>query len=248
MIKPDVPVAVQLKKLYELQQIDSQINEFEVLKGELPVEVSDLEDELTGLDTRSKKLEESIKNVEKEVAKFQAGIKDSKNLIGKYEKQLDTVKNNREYDALMKEIELQKLEIELFQKKIKDTEASSLSKDEALKSTKEKIKQKKKDLELKKVELDEVIAKTVEDVAKLTKKSDKAKKDIDDRLLVAYERIKKNYRNSLAVVTVRRDSCGGCYNKIPPQTQMEISQHKKVLVCEHCGRILVDESISLVEA
>ena len=248
MIKSDVPVAIQLKKLYELQQIDSQINEFEILKGELPVEVSDLEDELAGLDTRCKKLEESIKSVEKEVAKFQSGIKDSKTLIGKYEKQLDTVKNNREYDALMKEIELQKLEIELFQKKIKDTENQSVSKDEALKATKEKIKQKKKDLEAKKVELDEVIAKTEEDVAKLTKKSDKSKKDIDDRLLVAYERIRKNYRNSLAVVTVRRDSCGGCYNKIPPQTQLEISQHKKVLVCEHCGRILVDESIALVEA
>jgi predicted nucleic acid-binding Zn-ribbon protein len=247
MIKADIPVAIQLKKLYELQQIDSQINEFETLKGELPVEVSDLEDELEGLDTRSKKLDESIKNVEKEVAKFQGGIKDSKSLIAKYEKQLDTVKNNREYDALMKEIELQKLEIELFNKKIKDTEAQSVAKEELLKATKDKIKAKKKELELKKVELDEVIAKTEEDVAKLTKKSEKAKKDIDERLIIAYDRIKKNYRNSLAVVTVRRDACGGCFNKIPPQTQLEISQHKKVLVCEHCGRILVDESISLVE-
>lgn len=248
MIKADIPVALQLKKLYELQHIDSQINEFETLKGELPIEVSDLEDELEGLDTRSKKLDESIKNVEKEVAKFQAGIKDSKALIAKYEKQLDTVKNNREYDALMKEIELQKLEIELYNKKIKDTELQSVSKEELLKGTKEKIKQKKKDLEIKKVELDEVVAKTEEDVVKLTKKSDKAKKDIDERLLIAYERIKKNYRNSLAVVTVSREACGGCYNKIPPQTQLEISQHKKVLVCEHCGRILVDESISSVEA
>ncbi|MEP7322032.1 MAG: C4-type zinc ribbon domain-containing protein [Saprospiraceae bacterium] len=247
MIKADIPVAIQLKKLYELQHIDSQINEFETLKGELPVEVSDLEDELEGLDTRSKKLDESIKNVEKEVGKFQSGIKDSKALIAKYEKQLDTVKNNREYDALMKEIELQKLEIELFNKKIKDTEAQSASKEELLKGTKEKIKGKKKDLELKKIELDEVIAKTEEDVAKLTKKSDKAKKDIDERLIIAYDRIKKNYRNSLAVVTVQRDACGGCFNKIPPQTQLEISQHKKVLACEHCGRILVDESITLVE-
>jgi uncharacterized protein len=247
MIKADIPVAIQLKKLYELQHIDSQINEFETLKGELPVEVSDLEDELEGLDTRSKKLDESIKNVEKEVGRFQAGIKDSKALIAKYEKQLDTVKNNREYDALMKEIELQKLEIELFNKKIKDTEVQSASKEELLKATKEKIKGKKKDLELKKIELDEVIAKTEEDVAKLTKKSDKAKRDIDERLIIAYERIKKNYRNSLAVVTVRRDACGGCFNKIPPQTQLEISQHKKVLACEHCGRILVDESITLVE-
>ncbi|MEP7267176.1 MAG: C4-type zinc ribbon domain-containing protein [Saprospiraceae bacterium] len=248
MIKADIPVALQLKKLYELQQIDSQINEFEILKGELPVEVSDLEDELAGLDTRASKLDDSIKNVEKEVSHFQLGIKESKTLIGKYEKQLDTVKNNREYDALMKEIELQKLEIELFNKKIKDTEVQSVVKDDQLKATKEKIKQKNKDLEQKKVELDELIAKTEEDVAKLTKKSDKAKKDIDGRLLEAYSRIKKNYRNSLGVVTVQRDSCGGCFNKIPPQTQLEISQHKKVLVCEHCGRILVDESITTVEA
>ncbi|MFZ1713659.1 MAG: C4-type zinc ribbon domain-containing protein, partial [Saprospiraceae bacterium] len=194
-----------------------------------------------------KKLDESIKNVEKEVAKFQGGIKDSKSLISKYEKQLDTVKNNREYDALMKEIELQKLEIELFNKKIKDTESQTASKEELLKGTKEKIKQKKKDLDVKKVELEEVIAKTEEDVVKLTKKSEKAKKEIDERLIQGYERIRKNYRNSLAVVTVTRDSCGGCFNKIPPQTQLEISQHKKVLVCEHCGRILVDESIALVE-
>lgn len=236
-------IADKLRTLYALQQVDSKMDEIAVLKGELPMEVSDLEDEITGLNTRLKKLESSVAEIDHEVSKHNSNIKDSENLILKYEKQLDNVKNNREFDALTKEIELQRLEIQLSQKKIREANASNVSKKEALDAIVAKLAQRNKDLDSKKVELQKIIEKTEKEEVKLSKESEKARKLIEDRLLISYDKIRKTYRNGLAVVTVSRGACGGCFNRIPPQLQIEIGVMKKIIACEHCGRVLVDESI-----
>jgi uncharacterized protein len=234
----------KLKSLYSLQLIDSKLDEISILKGELPMEVSDLEDEIVGLRTKSNKLESAIKEVEQEISHHNANIKESENLIAKYEKQLDNVKNNREFDALTKEIELQKLEIQLSQKKIREANAAKDIKKDNLTTANEKLDQRVKDVENKKVELSKIIEKTEKEEVKLAKESDKARKDIDERLLMSYDRIRKTYRNGLAVVAVSRGSCGGCFNRIPPQLIIEIGMSKKLLACEHCGRVLIDESLT----
>lgn len=234
-------ISERLKALYNLQQIDSKLDSLAVLKGELPIEVSDLEDEITGIQTRISKHEIAISDIDTEISKHNNNIKESEMLIGKYEKQLDNVKNNREFDALSKEIGLQKLEIQLSQKRIKEATVIREVKKEALDQFVARLEQRLKDMDIKKVELQKIIEKTEKDEAKLAKESDKARKNIEDRLLISYDKIRKAYRNGLAVVSIARGACGGCFNRIPPQMQIEIGVMKKIIACEHCGRVLIDE-------
>lgn len=234
-------ISERLKALYNLQQIDSKLDSLAVLKGELPIEVSDLEDEITGIQTRISKHETAISDIDTEISRHNNNIKESEMLIGKYEKQLDNVKNNREFDALSKEIGLQKLEIQLSQKRIKEASAIREVKKEALDQFVVRLEQRLKDMDVKKVELQKIIEKTEKDEVKLVKESDKARKNIEDRLLVSYDKIRKAYRNGLAVVSIARGACGGCFNRIPPQMQIEIGVMKKIIACEHCGRVLIDE-------
>lgn len=243
----ELTIQEKLQAMYDLQQIDSKIDDIQVLKGELPMEVQDLEDELEGLNTRVTNFENSIKEYEDEIARHRVNGKQAETLIDKYNAQQDNVKNNREYDALMKEIELQRLEIQLSEKKVKANQAMVEEKQGLLDNAKEAKDKKEKDLELKKVELEKIIKDTDKEESGLRKQSEKARKSIEDRLLRAYDKIRGAYRNGLAVATVERNSCGGCFNKIPPQIQLEISQHKKIIACEHCGRILVDPTIAGVE-
>lgn len=239
----ELTVAEKLKNMFELQLIDSQIDEIQILKGELPIEVSDLEDDIAGLETRIKRLENQVNDLEDEVSKHMANINEANALIERYEKQMDNVKNNREYDALSKEIEMQRLEIQLSNKKIKGTREEVMKKDETLKATQDRLASKQADLKTKKVELEQIIEKTDKDEKKLTALSNEAREKVEDRLIRAYDKIRTSYRNGLAVVTVERDACGGCFNQIPPQMQLEIAQRKKIIACEHCGRILVDDSL-----
>jgi len=240
----DLSIEAKLKQLHELQTIDSEIDQIAILKGELPMEVDDLEDEVGGLQTRVNKLSSVIKDMEDTISRHKGNIAEANDLIAKYEKQMDNVKNNREYDALSKELELQRLEVQLSEKKSREIQAQLAAKGETRKITEERLEQKQADLTTKKVELESIIEKTVKEEEKLRKKSDKAKKAIDDRLLKAYSKIRNAYRNGLAVVTIERNAWGGCFNKIPPQVQLEISLKKKIIACEHCGRVLVDDDVA----
>jgi predicted nucleic acid-binding Zn-ribbon protein len=242
-----IGVEDRLRKLFSLQEVDSKLDEIEVLKGELPMEVNDLDDEIAGLETRTNNLKAGIKEVEAEVTYLKGKIKDAETLQKKYKKQLDDVKNNREYDALTKEIELQGLEVQLCEKKIRDAQIRIDAKEETLKEAKARMSEMKKNLEAKKVELETIIENTDKEEKKLKRSANAARKDIDERILSAYDKIRKSYRNGLAVVPVDRDACGGCFNQIPPQIQLEISQRKKIIACEHCGRILVDNEIAGIE-
>tara|TARA_R110001592_G_scaffold113924_1_gene313268 strand:- start:843 stop:1649 length:807 start_codon:yes stop_codon:yes gene_type:complete len=242
MAKKEATVEERLKALYELQVIDSTIDKIRTIRGELPLEVQDLEDEIAGLEIRLGNLNQEIEDLETEISNQKNGITDANNLIKKYEEQQNKVRNNREFDAITKEIEFQKLEIELAEKKIREAGFQLAAKQEKVGESKEYLDGRKLDLENKKGELDEITSETKSDEESLLKKSEKAAKVIEDRLLTAYSRIRSNARNGLAVVTIQRDSCGGCFNKIPPQRQLDIKMHKKVLVCEHCGRILVDSA------
>lgn len=234
----------KLLQLYKLQMIDSRIDQISILKGELPMEVQDLEDEIVGIETRIGKLSAAISEVDISIGQFHANIKEAEMLIERYEKQLEDVKNNREFDALTKEIELQKLEIQLSQKKIGDKEKIKETKQITLDASTEKYEQKKKDLEAKKVELEEIIEKTDKEESKLKADSETAQKKVEERLLKSYHRIRNGYRNGLSVVTVQREACGGCFNRIPPQRQIEIGMIKNIIACEHCGRVLVDDTIA----
>jgi len=244
----EISVAEKLAKLYKLQKIDSKIDEIQILKGELPIEVSDLEDEIVGLETRNKRLANTIEDIEKEIAAHNSNIKESEALIARYDKQLDIVKNNREFDALTKELELQKLEIQLSEKKIRDSSTSFDVKKETFDISSEKLDEKNKNLESKKIELDKIIEKTNKEELKFQKQSVRARKGIEDRIMKAYDKIRKSYKNGLSVVKVERDSCGGCFNRIPPQMQIEIGLRMKIIACEHCGRILVDDEIGAKKA
>ena len=244
----DLSVEEKLRELYRLQLIDSQIGEIEILKGELPMEVADLEDEIAGLDTRINRLQGTVSDLETEISRHSGNIADSESLIRRYEEQMNNVKNNREYEALMKETEMQRLEIQLSQKKSNNSQDELETKRAALEATTEKRDAKVKDLEIKQEELKSIIAKTEKEEKKLRRQSDKQRKLIEDRLLRAYDRTRERYRNGLAVVTVERDACGGCFNAIPPQQQLEISQRKRILACEHCSRVLVDDTILEEEA
>jgi len=247
----ELSIAEKLQKLWNLQQVDSQLDEIKILKGELPMEVADLEDELAGLDTRIKRLKATVKEAEGEVSRLQAFGKDTEANLKKYQKQIEEVKNNREYEALQREIDNAKLDIELAAKKTKEAKAVLDQKKESLTLAEAKFTARQQDLDTKKQELNGIIEKTNQEEAKLKAHSDQARVGIEDRLLKAYDKTRTTYRNGLAVVTVDRDACGGCFNRIPPQVQLEVCLHKKIIACEHCGRILVDQSIvnpPLVEA
>ncbi len=239
----ELSVAEKLKQLFELQMVDSELDQIHVLKGELPMEVADLEDEIAGLDTRITKLKAQQKESEQEVSRHNTNIKDANLHIERYTKQLDSVKNNREFDALTKEIENQKLEIQLSEKRIKEHKFAVAQKQETLDVNEKRFAQKNKDLDNKKVELAAIIEKTEKEEEKLLKKTEKARKKIEERLLRAYDKTRTSYRNGLAVVKVERDACGGCFNKVPAQVQIEIGLRKKIVACEHCGRVLVDNDI-----
>lgn len=237
--KTEATVAEKLDALYELQKIDSEIDRIRTIRGELPLEVQDLEDELLGLETRISKIDEEIKELETEVLDRKNATKDAETAIAKYKEQQNNVRNNREFESLSKEIEFQELEIKLHDKKSKEVKLKIENKKEILVEAKERYEFRAGDLKTKKAELDEIVAETQKDEDVLIKSSDDAKKKIDGRLLSAYVRLRGNAKNGLAVVQIERDSCGGCFNKIPPQRQLDIQAKKKVLVCEHCGRILV---------
>lgn len=233
----------KMRELYSLQQIDSQIDQIEILKGELPMEVADLEDEIAGLETRIQRLDGQVKDLQTEISRHDANIQQSDMLIGRYEEQMNDVKNNREYEALMKETEMQRLEIQLSQKKAGSAERELEQKQEVLATTRDRQSGKQELLNVKQEELKNIIAKTEKEEKKLRRASDKQRKTIEDRLLRGYDKIRKTYRNGLAVVTVERNACGGCFNAIPPQQQLEVSQRKRIIICEHCNRILVDHNI-----
>jgi uncharacterized protein len=238
--KVDASVEGKLKNLYELQLIDTKIDRLRIIRGELPLEVSDLEDTVTGLETRLTNVTEEVAELENSLNEKKQAIKDFQANIKKYEAQQGKVRNNREYDAITKEVEFQNLEIQLAEKRIKEAKAGITLKTELLEKSTVEFEERSKDLKAKKSELDEIIAETEKEEKELLKESEKASSHIEDRLLNAYKRIRKNSRNGLAVVAVERDACGGCYNKIPPQRQLDIRLNKKIIVCEHCGRILVD--------
>lgn len=241
--KIDSSIEGKLRTLYELQIIDSKIDRIRTIRGELPLEVQDLEDSVAGLETRVNNLGEELKSLEESINDKTQAIKDFKSNIKKYEAQQGKVRNNREYDAITKEIEFQNLEIQLAEKRLKEAKFSIESKTEMFEKSQVDFSERQKDLKLKQSELDEIIAETEKDEKDLLKQSEKASTAIEDRLLNAYKRIRSNTRNGLAVVPVERDACGGCFNKIPPQKQLDILMNKKVLVCEHCGRVLVDPNI-----
>ncbi|KQM65289.1 hypothetical protein ASE74_10520 [Pedobacter sp. Leaf216] len=237
-------VEQKLKALYELQNIHTKIDKIRQVRGELPMEVADLEDDVLGLETRIAKIKGELDDLEDSIVTRKNTIKDAQAAIKRYDTQLKEVKNNREYDALTKEIEIQGLDIQVSEKKIKEHGFEITSKTEIYEAAKAELDGRKKDLEVKKGELDVITAETEKEEQDLQKKADKAEPQIDERLLVAYKRLRKNAINGLAVVTIDRDSCSGCFNQIPPQRQLDIRQRKKIIVCEHCGRILVDEALT----
>lgn len=242
--KKELNIADKLDALFELQKIDSQIDKIRTVRGELPLEVQDLEDEVAGLQTRISNLEEEVAQLETEVSDRKNASKDSETAISKYKEQQNNVRNNREYDSLSKEIEFQELEIKLHEKKSKEAKFKIESKQEILDEAKNQLELRASDLATKKSELDAIISETQVDEDKLLKSSDNAKKNIEERLLFAYDRLRTNAKNGLAVVPVNRDACGGCFNKIPAQRQLDIEMKKKIIVCEHCGRILVPKVVA----
>ena len=239
----DISTEERLTALAKLQVIDSKIDEIRNVRGELPLEVQDLEDEIHGLQTRTDNLLVEVDEFNVRIQEKKIAIEDGNALIKKYEDQRMNVRNNREYDSLTKEIEYQGLEIQLAEKRIKEETYSIEVKQEAITQAQKNLDERKIDLENKKKELTEIVSETERDEKELLDNSEVNEKYIEERLLTAYKRIRSNARNGLAVVPVERDACGGCFNKIPPQRQLDIAMHKKIIVCEYCGRILVDKSI-----
>lgn len=239
----DFSVEEKLTSLVQLQKIDSKLDEIRILKGELPMEVSDLEDELQGLTSRQTRIEEEINGISEFIEQKKNAIKEAQELIKKYEKQSENVKNNREFEAINKEIEMQQLEVKLCEKHIKDANEEIAEKAQALDKARKAIANKEAVLNTKKGELEKIISSTEKEEKEYNQMAAEAKSHVDPRLLASYEKIRKNYRNGLAVVPVERDACGGCFYYIPPQKQSEIKQRKKVMVCENCGRILVDADL-----
>lgn len=242
-VNKDYSVEEKLVSVLRLQKMDSRLDEIQVLKGELPMEVKDLEDEIEGLNTRLSHVEDEIRGIQDFISNKKNQIKESEALIKKYEKQQDNVKNNREFEAITKELEMQSLEIKLAEKHIRDANDEVKDKSRNLEAAKRTIADKESNLKHKKGELEKIIAETEKEEKAYRKQSDEARAKVEPRLLAAYEKIRKNYRNGLAVATVVRDSCGGCFNAIPPQRQAEIRQRKKIIICEHCGRVLVDNDL-----
>ena len=237
----------RLKLLYHLQQIDTRIDKIRIVRGELPLEVQDLEDEIAMLKTRKENHELNNKELTKKMDEYKKSIKENQALIKKYKEQLMNVRNNREYDSLTKEIEFQELEIQLAEKKIKEALLQIEVNDQQIEKSKEDLEEREKEMKVKKVELTEISSETAIEEKKLMKESERCKAGIEERLLAAYNRIRKSVRNGLAVVTIERNACAGCFNKIPPQHQLDITNYKKIIVCEFCGRILVDKHLAEAE-
>jgi hypothetical protein len=243
----DMPVEERLKTLFQLQTTLSGIDEKRALRGELPLEVQDLEDEIEGLTTRIEKIQNEINEYEQAVTVKKGEIETAKASVERYKAQLNDVKNNREYDTLSKEIEYQSLEIELCNKKIKEANFKIEEKKQELTQNQEIMDDRRQALDLKKSELDEIMEETRSEEEKLKAKVKDLEAKIEPRLLTSFKRIRKNARNGLGIVYVQRDACGGCFNKIPPQRQLDIKMHKKVIVCEYCGRILIDPELAGVK-
>ena len=239
-----ITIEKRLNALYNLQTIDSSIDKMRIVRGELPLEVQDLEDEIAGLETRIENFISETQELKDSISEKQNTIASSKVMIKKYEDQQSNVRNNREYDSLTKEVEYQNLEIQLSEKRIKESTYKLESIQEDITKSQDYLTERKDDLDIKNSELKDIIAETEKEEGLLSKRSEENKKFIEDRLLIAYTRIRTNARNGLAVVQIERDACGGCFNKIPPQHQLDIRMHKKIIVCEYCGRILVDEAIA----
>jgi predicted nucleic acid-binding Zn-ribbon protein len=240
----EITIEEKLFALYDLQKVVSKIDEIKILRGELPLEVQDLEDEIIGLTTRLEHFDAEIKDIQANIASKKIEIEESRVKIDRYKEQQENVRNNREFDNLSKEIEYQTLEIELSEKRIREFTASKESKTAEQKITIDRLSERKLDLEQKKGELNEIIAETKQEEEKLREHAKEIELLIEPRLLTAFKRIRKNARNGLAVVYVQRDSCGGCFNKIPAQRQLDIRLRKKIIVCEYCGRILVDQELA----
>lgn len=233
-------VAQKLEALVKLQAIDSQLDELTKVRGALPDEVQDLEDEIIGYETRISNYETEMQNIEKGIQDKKNAKKSAEQLITKYEEQQMNVRNNREYDAITKEIELQQLEIQISDKKISESHEVIKKIEEQIEETRALLEERNKDLSSKKAELDVIVTESEEEEQKLMKAREKASKNIEDRLLKSYEKIRDNAKNGLAVVSIKRGACGGCFNVAPPQRQAEVRERKKLIVCEHCGRILAD--------
>ena len=243
----DLSVEEKLKTLYQLQTTLSAIDEKKALRGELPLEVQDLEDEIAGLNTRVEKIKGEIDDFQQAIIQKKGEIEDAKASVERYKSQLNDVKNNREYDTLSKEIEFQELEIELCNKKIREAGVKVEDRNKDLAQAEELIKDRQIALEEKKSELDEIMGETRAEEEKLKEKAKELELKIEERLLTSYKRIRKNARNGLGIVYVQRDACGGCFNKIPPQRQLDIKMHKKIIVCEYCGRIMIDPEVAGVK-
>ena len=239
----EISIEQKLEALYTLQQVDSKIDKIRAYRGELPLEVQDLEDEVAGLETRINNFQEDTKKFNTEIANYKIKIKEAEAMIKKYEDQQNNVRNNREYDSISKEIEYQQLDIQLSEKRIREATAKSDDIAAKIGAAQQRLEERKNDLTAKKEELNSIVEETQKEEETLLKRSAECEGLIEERLLVAYKRIRKNARNGLAVVGINRDACGGCFNKIPPQHQLDICTHKKIIVCEYCGRILVDKEI-----
>ncbi|OYU97022.1 MAG: hypothetical protein CFE21_01665 [Bacteroidetes bacterium B1(2017)] len=240
----ETSIEQKLKALYKLQLIDSKINKLTAVRGELPIEVSDLEDEIVGQETRLTNLQAEVKKMDESIAANKGKIADAKALVKKYEKQLDNVKNNREFDALNKEIEIQGLEQQALEKRIKNTQFDIEQKKGSIESLKAELDGRVQDLKNKKAELDTIVAETQKEEDELMKVRGNAVKVADERLVHSYDRIRKSVKNGIGVATIERDSCSGCFAGIPPQRQSDIKQRKKIIVCENCGRVLTDSLLS----
>ena len=240
-------VEEKLKTLYDLQTILSEIDRIKTLRGELHLEVQDLEDEIAGLETRIKNFHTEIEDLKAAVSAKKVEIQNAQTLIEKYTKQQDNVRNNREFDFLSKEIEYQTLEIQLCEKRINEFIAAQEAKSNEVAASEEILQDRQHILNEKKSELDEIVSETKQDEEKLREKAKKLENKVEPRLLSAFKRIRKNARNGLAVVYIQRDSCGGCFNRIPPQRQLDIKMRKKIIVCEYCGRIMIDPELAGVQ-
>ena len=243
----ELTVEQKLKTLFQLQTMLSEIDKIKTLRGELPLEVQDLEDEIAGLSTRIDKIKAEVDELKAAIAGKRVEIEVAKASVEKYKSQQENVRNNREYDFLTKEIEFQTLEIELCEKRIKEFSAEEEEKSAEVAKSVAALEERQKDLDQKKGELDEIIAETKQEEEKLRDKAKDLETKIEPRLLQSFKRIRKNSRNGLGVVYVQRDACGGCFNKIPPQRQLDIRSRKKVIVCEYCGRIMIDPELAGVE-
>ena len=240
-------VEEKLKSLYQLQVIFSEIDRIKTLRGELPLEVQDLEDEVAGLRTRIGNISGSIEEIKAEEAKRRNKIEEAKAMIEKYTEDQNNVRNNREYDLLAKEIEFQTLEVEFCEKKLRQYAGDLKAKNEEIDRTNALLEERIAALEDKRNELEEIVAETKEEEEKLRDRAKELEATIESRLLQSFKRIRKNTRNGLGVVYVQRDACGGCFNKIPPQRQLDVKMRKKIIVCEYCGRIMIDPELAGVK-